>query len=67
MYINPKVEGADPTTPPPPLNSLTFSVFFVFLGCKLIADDLKKTLEGLCDALFGPVRYYLYRYRYRYR
>jgi len=24
-------------------------------GCKLIADDLKKTLEGLCDELFGPV------------
>jgi len=24
-------------------------------GCKAIADDLKKTLEGLCDALFGPV------------
>lgn len=24
-------------------------------GCKLIADDLKKTLEGLCDHLFGPV------------
>ena len=24
-------------------------------GCQLIADDLKKTLEGLCDELFGPV------------
>ena len=24
-------------------------------GCKLIADDLKKTLEGLVDELFGPV------------
>merc|ERR1719460_2321851 len=24
-------------------------------GCKLIADDLKKTLEGMCDDLFGPV------------
>eukprot|EP00962_Isochrysis_galbana_P046128 scaffold18435_cov113-Isochrysis_galbana.AAC.10 len=24
-------------------------------GCKLVADDLKKTLEGLCDHLFGPV------------
>jgi len=24
-------------------------------GCKLIAADLKKTLEGLCDELFGPV------------
>ena len=24
-------------------------------GCKLVADDLKRTLEGLCDALFGPV------------
>jgi phenylalanyl-tRNA synthetase alpha chain len=24
-------------------------------GCKAIADDLKKTLEGLCDHLFGPV------------
>mmetsp|Transcript_116646 Transcript_116646/g.212164 ORF Transcript_116646/g.212164 Transcript_116646/m.212164 type:complete len:614 (+) Transcript_116646:88-1929(+) len=24
-------------------------------GCKLIADDLKKTLEGMCDVLFGPV------------
>ena len=24
-------------------------------GCKLIADDLKKTLEGLADELFGPV------------
>ena len=22
-------------------------------GCKLIADDLKKTLEGMCDHLFG--------------
>jgi len=24
-------------------------------GCELIAADLKKTLEGLCDELFGPV------------
>jgi len=24
-------------------------------GCKLVAADLKKTLEGLCDHLFGPV------------
>lgn len=24
-------------------------------GCKLVADDLKKALEGLCDHLFGPV------------
>jgi len=24
-------------------------------GCKLVADDLKKTLEGMCDELFGPV------------
>jgi phenylalanyl-tRNA synthetase alpha chain len=24
-------------------------------GCKAISDDLKKTLEGLCDVLFGPV------------
>jgi len=24
-------------------------------GCKLIAADLKATLEGLCDELFGPV------------
>jgi phenylalanyl-tRNA synthetase alpha chain len=24
-------------------------------GCQLIADDLKKTLEGLVDELFGPV------------
>ena len=24
-------------------------------GCKLVADDLKKTLEGMCDHLFGPV------------
>jgi len=24
-------------------------------GCKLVADDLKRTLEGLCDELFGPV------------
>merc|ERR1719460_1963527 len=24
-------------------------------GCKLVAADLKKTLEGLCDELFGPV------------
>ena len=24
-------------------------------SCKLIADDLKKTLEGLVDELFGPV------------
>ena len=24
-------------------------------GCKLIAADLKKTLEGMCDELFGPV------------
>ena len=23
--------------------------------CELVAKDLKKTLEGLCDALFGPV------------
>jgi len=24
-------------------------------GCQLIAADLKKTLEGMCDELFGPV------------
>jgi len=24
-------------------------------GCQLVAADLKKTLEGLCDALFGEV------------
>ena len=24
-------------------------------GCALVAADLKKTLEGLCDHLFGPV------------
>ena len=24
-------------------------------GCQLVADDLKKTLEGLVDELFGPV------------
>merc|ERR1719247_1828053 len=24
-------------------------------GCKVVAADLKKTLEGLCDHLFGPV------------
>ena len=24
-------------------------------GCQLVADDLKKTLEGMCDDLFGPV------------
>jgi len=24
-------------------------------GCKLVADDLKATLEGMCDELFGPV------------
>ncbi|KAL3898211.1 MAG: hypothetical protein SGPRY_012888 [Prymnesium sp.] len=24
-------------------------------GCKLVAEDLKKTLEGMCDELFGPV------------
>ena len=24
-------------------------------GCQLIADDLNKTLEGMCDELFGPV------------
>lgn len=24
-------------------------------GCQLVAADLKKTLEGLCDHLFGPV------------
>ena len=24
-------------------------------GCKLVAEDLKKTLEGLVDELFGPV------------
>jgi len=24
-------------------------------GCELVAADLKKTLEGLCDHLFGPV------------
>ena len=24
-------------------------------GCELVAADLKKTLEGLCDAIFGPV------------
>eukprot|EP00316_Scyphosphaera_apsteinii_P011993 CAMPEP_0119308324 /NCGR_PEP_ID=MMETSP1333-20130426/10029_1 /TAXON_ID=418940 /ORGANISM="Scyphosphaera apsteinii, Strain RCC1455" /LENGTH=411 /DNA_ID=CAMNT_0007312067 /DNA_START=73 /DNA_END=1308 /DNA_ORIENTATION=- len=24
-------------------------------GCQLVADDLKATLEGLCDELFGPV------------
>merc|ERR1719453_1692367 len=23
--------------------------------CQLVADDLKKTLEGMCDDLFGPV------------
>jgi len=24
-------------------------------GCELVAADLKKTLEGMCDHLFGPV------------
>lgn len=24
-------------------------------GCELVAADLKKTLEGMCDKLFGPV------------
>ena len=24
-------------------------------GCKLVAEDLKKTLEGMIDVIFGPV------------
>ena len=28
-------------------------------GCELIAADLKKTLEGMCDELFGPVSKYV--------
>jgi len=38
----------DPTT-------MTREEWLASPGCELIAADLKKTLEGMCDELFGPV------------
>ena len=38
-----------------PLGEMSREEWINSPGCELVAADLKKTLEGLCDAIFGPV------------